>query len=275
MRNREEGWQHAKLSGHKNEALVMERLETDPEFSAELARRTGLSPLKSISIGGLYEGSVPSVLGDKTKSKTDLLITDVNGRSAKISIKKSSGGQVYLIGVDRFVGAMEAHYKKIPQQVKRSLGLLFSSATDIGDILSREDIQALNSSKVNQYQKRKNRLVWTTLLHYDPSLAAATIRWFTENIGDIANLCFSRGLAKSEEHWADFVWYINLLNENNSDELFSIPEISEKCESQGLNIISPGSRMGGTTIQLPFGFLQWHQSKMQFHHGLDKLRHLQ
>lgn len=35
-----------------------------------------------------------------------------------------------------------------------------------------------------------------------------------------------------------------------------------------------GYKNGGTTIQLPFGFVQWHQSSMQFHHSFDKIRNI-
>ena len=31
------------------------------------------------------------------------------------------------------------------------------------------------------------------------------------------------------------------------------------------------STNGGTTIQLPFGFVQWHKGQLQFHHSFYKL----
>ena len=37
-------------------------------------------------------------------------------------------------------------------------------------------------------------------------------------------------------------------------------------------MIVPGKTLGGTTIQLPFGFVQWHQGQIQFHHNLDLMR---
>ena len=33
-----------------------------------------------------------------------------------------------------------------------------------------------------------------------------------------------------------------------------------------------GTTNGGTTIQLPFGFVQWHQHQMQFHHNYYKIK---
>ena len=33
QRNRAEGWKHAKLSGHKNEALVKSLIDNDPKYN--------------------------------------------------------------------------------------------------------------------------------------------------------------------------------------------------------------------------------------------------
>ena len=38
--------------------------------------------------------------------------------------------------------------------------------------------------------------------------------------------------------------------------------------------VYPGNVNGGSTIQLPFGFVQWHQKKVQFHDSLAKLQSL-
>ena len=41
-RDRSAGWQHAKLSGHKNEELVKNELDNNPEFAKSFLYRTGL-----------------------------------------------------------------------------------------------------------------------------------------------------------------------------------------------------------------------------------------
>ena len=82
----------------------------------------GIGEIASATVGGLRETDVISVFGDKTKSKTDLTIVLKDGNTVNISIKKSWGGQVYLIGVDRFIAGFEKHFdKEIPAQIKELL----------------------------------------------------------------------------------------------------------------------------------------------------------
>ena len=70
-----------------------------------------------ITDGGLNETNVPSVHGDKTKNKSDLKVILSNGEVINISVKKSLGGQVYLITADRFITGFEKIYlKEIPEK---------------------------------------------------------------------------------------------------------------------------------------------------------------
>ena len=75
-RDRATGWQHAKLSGHKNEDLVKELLDSDRDFQQHFLNKIDRAhaTIKETSIGGLHETNVPSVNGRKTKSKTDLKV---------------------------------------------------------------------------------------------------------------------------------------------------------------------------------------------------------
>ena len=69
QRNRATGWQHAKLSGHKNEDLVKKMLDTNENFKYNFLKRVGKhsNKIKKTTIGGLHETNVPSVNGNKTK----------------------------------------------------------------------------------------------------------------------------------------------------------------------------------------------------------------
>lgn len=89
-RNRSTGWQYAKLSGHKNEDLIKELLDTNKEFQNQLLYRINRHNAKIIktTIGGLNETTVPSVNSRKTKSKTDLKIHLNTSEEINISIKK-------------------------------------------------------------------------------------------------------------------------------------------------------------------------------------------
>ena len=90
-RDRAVGWQHAKLSGRKNEELVKIRLDTDQEFQSRLLDRIGYpkSAIIKASIGGLHEKNVASVNHSTTKSKTDLKVFLNSGEQINISIKKA------------------------------------------------------------------------------------------------------------------------------------------------------------------------------------------
>ena len=80
-------------------------------------------------------------------------------------------------------------------------------------------------------------------------------------------------MAANSEDWAEYLWYINTIEEcDNYNQLFKIDNIASKIEFS--NIYGFGSRGGGTTIQLPFGFVQWHLGQMQFHHGFEKISNL-
>jgi hypothetical protein len=109
QRNRASGWQHAKISGHENEKLLFELVNSNKHIKENILRiahRDGAG-IANMDFGGLRETNITSVLGGTTKSKADMRIFLSNGDQINISIKKSAGGQVYLIGVDRFVEISE------------------------------------------------------------------------------------------------------------------------------------------------------------------------
>lgn len=272
-RDRSEGWKHAKLSGHSNEDLIKNKLNADKNELANLGKRLGSSSLTGIAdVGGLCEVSVKSVLGSLTKSKTDLIIKWDDRSCSKISIKKSQGGQVYLIRTSRFIDGYEKHFNEIiPNTVKEALYLFFGEGKDIPSILSQIGIY---DDKIRKYEVRKNRLVWRTLSIYNEIFANSLLQWLLDNVNKISIYCFSMGLAENQNDWAEYVWYKNLLGEDSMDLLFSINELSSLSQVNAKKYISPGKIGGGTTIQLPFGFLQWHQGQMQFHHQFSRIEEM-
>lgn len=272
QRNRATGWQHAKLSGHTNEARVKELLDNNVEYGQEFMTRLGLpsESIKSTSIGGLHETNVPSVLGKKTKSKTDLKIKCTSGKDINISIKKSLGGQVYFVRAGLFIKVFEKQFhKSIPSDVQRAIKLFWAAADDASAIIE----QYGNKSDANSYdlQVRHKSLNAATLMSYDVNLYNALLNWFKDNIYELTKLSFTMGAARDEDEWSDYVWYINLLGENDVDEAFYIEDICQAAVKVSNSETFYGDRNGGTTIQLPFGFVQWHQSQLQFHHSYDKV----
>ncbi len=279
-RNRSEGWKHAKLTGHSNEESIAKKIKNEIKFKENFEKKLNLNiKIESVNVGGLNEKSVDDVFGGKTKSKTDLTILFHNKKIKNISIKKSLGGQVYLIGVERFLDGFEKQFnKKISNEVKRSIRLFFGNAVDVEKIIDDiklDDLKNDNQIKIKNYEKRKRRITWNTLEKYDQNLSNSLINWFKENIDNLFLFCFQRGLSNNSSDWADFVWYKNELNENKVDELFDLAELSKKLNSSNCKKdIFPGKTGGGTTIQLPFGFVQWHQSQIQFHHKFNKIQKL-
>ena len=279
-RNRSEGWKHAKISGHANENDITNKINNNNTFRENLEKKLNLkSSIKFAEVGGLNEKNVEDIFGGKTKSKTDLKIILKDKKKINISIKKSLGGQVYLIGVDRFLNGFEIQFKKkIDEDIKRAFKLFFSGANDILQIIDSAVLSKIEEEKkikIKKYEKRKKRITWLTFEEYNLQLSLKFIEWFKQNINDIFLFCFERGLSINKEEWADFIWYKNELMENEIDFVFDIKKMYKTINNnQFKQMIVQGSTLGGTTLKLPFGFVQWHQSQIQFHHNFELMNNL-
>lgn len=269
-RNRASGWRHAKISGHENE-MDVERLFNNDDFCNSFSARLGVGKIIKSEVGGRYETNVPSIIGHTTKSKTDLKLYLESGKIINISIKKSWGGQVYLISVDRFIKGYEKHFSAvIPEDIKDSMYLYFYGHEKTLSLLDDINIVAGESPRIISYQKRKCRLVWKSLENYNKAKAEKFLQWIKDNIDTIAEYCFSRGLASQSSEWADYIWYINLLGEDDVDVIFKVSDI-KSAMMDNVEKVFASQINGGSTIRLPFGFVQWHQCQMQFHHDLALL----
>lgn len=274
-RNRAEGWKHAKLSGHSNEELVKQLLDNDSAYAADFLKRINCpaQKIKQTSIGGLHEAKVLSVTGKTTKSKTDLKIFLENGCVKNISIKKSLGGQVYFVRAENFIEVFEKQFTKtIPEDVRRAIKLFWAEADDALQII--QTYADKSDEKNYEQQIRHHSLNASTLKNYDKKLYAALLNWFKSNIYELTKLAFTMGAAKDSSEWSEFVWYINLLGEDDTDEVFNIEDICKIAKKYSEIETFYGTTNGGTTIQLPFGFVQWHQQQLQFHHQYWKINDL-
>lgn len=270
-RDRAAGWRYAKLSGHSNEDRVKELLDTDAAYRAAFLRRIGCGgeTVAAVSVGGLHETSVPGVLGRKTKSKTDLKLFFKSGRSVNLSIKKSLGGQVYFVGAGDFVRVYETQFgQSVPAEVKRAICLFWAAADDAVELIQKYGDKS--APKAYELQLRHKSLNATTLRAYDARLWHALKEWFAGHCRELTKLSFAMGAARDPAEWAGLVWYINLLGESDVDRVFRVDDICRAAAAAGKKRTQYGDG-AGTTIQLPFGFVQWHQKKLQFHHSFDKL----
>ena len=272
-RNRADGWKYAKASGHENEILLVQCLKS-PEGMSALAQRVGVSaPGGSVEMAhaGKSEVGVPSILGDTTKSKADVRVSWSGVEStSQISVKKSEGGQVFLITVERFLEGFGRHFSAVPPDVARGLSLFIGG--------SDESDEALNNvtpydSRIRAMETRyQSRMVWETLQRFDKRIARALLEWLTDSIGEICEFCFSRGLAADHQDWADFLWYRNLVDPDSQDldSVVAVDDLKLAVANNG-GLVAPGSRNGGSTIHMPFGWLQYHQGQIQFHHKLGSI----
>ena len=231
-RNRATGWKHAKLSGHTNEARVKELLDNDAEYCQDFMERIGCGDeiIESTSIGGLHETNVPGVLGKKTKSKTDLKIFCKSGKTITVSIKKSLGGQVYFVRAELFFDVYEKQFHEaIPENVKRAIRLFWAAADDATEIINAYGDRA--DEKSFNLQIRHKSLNATTLKAYDATLYTEMLNWFSNHAYNLTKLAFTMGAASDKSEWSEYVWYINLLGENDVDEVFHIEEFCQAAEA--------------------------------------------
>lgn len=269
--NRSDGWKFAKKSGHLNEDIIAEKITNDLEFRENLFNRLNINEkFLGVYETGLNEKTVESILENRTKKKSDLTIFLENNKIINLSIKKSTSGQVYLIPVDRFIEGFEIQFKKIiPENVKEAMYLFWGS--DYKNNIIDDIIIDYGTNLI--YENKKRRLVAETLESFDSNLSYNLLNWFKENIFEITIFCFSSGLVKDQSLFAHYIWYKNLIDNNQIDYIFPIEEIARLSKNH-INNIKFGNINGGTTISLPFGFVQWHKHCMQFHHKLDSILNL-
>lgn len=272
-RDRAQGWKHAKLSGHENERLIAELTKNDINIQERLLRCAHITDatVERVEFGGLCETDVDCVLGGKTKSKTDMWLLLSNGRKLNVSIKKDEDGQVFLVGIERFLRGFALQYHKdVPDLVKRAISLYFGSAVDTLEVINNYG----NSNK--QLEIRKHRVVAETLKAYDEELYQLLLNWINDNMAELFDFCFAKGLVENPEDWAHIVWYKNMVGENQFDTMICLEDFKSKIPRTA----EYGKRNGGSTIQLPFGFVQWHSPRkiipgnIQFHHSYKKIKDL-
>ena len=156
--------------------------------------------------------------------------------------------------------------------MERAIRLFIAGAPDTAEISSSMAISSEEDYKIREYERRKERLTWRTLEKYNAELSECLLSWVKSHIKELTFFCFQRGLAVNRQDWAHFIWYRNEVDGDVGDVLFEINQMSEELSAQSsLRHIAPGAKGGGTTIKLPFGFLQWHQGQIQFHHQQKEL----
>jgi hypothetical protein len=274
-RNRSEGWQFAKLDGHRNEEELGVILRESSELT-NLLHEIVFQEDQTSQPMVLVDGSkhVPSILGSSTTSKIDIDLV-WSTKKLGLSVKKSNGGQVWLVGLDKFFKALTLTTgQSTPQEVELVLSLFVGGENlnkfqqEFSDGLNR----SVNESFYDQ-QVHQNRLVLNSIDKLIPEALSTTFEFLRANLRIMTELMFFRGLASKSEDCAEIVIYNQVYSGRN---VFSKADLLSAIDSaRNLEKVVSGNRNGGSTIQLPTGFLQMHKPQgknlLQFHHNYEKL----
>ena len=280
-RDRSEGWQWAKTSGHLNEKHLAQLLTNDEKFGREIGRRVfgkdvGL-PVE-VNGGGASAEHVADIFGSRTNGKPDIYVRWSQSKPVNFSIKKSTSGQVFLTSVDRFFKGYEHHFEEsVPERVATMMRLFIGTSPRECDLVMRgKSFLGPKMRGSNELQEQhQHRLLGVTLDRYFPEDWNATLKWLDARCNQITDFAFARGYAKNKSDFATHVWYFVTEGERDPiNKIFPISEIA-RHSTRATNRVSIGPRNGGSTILFPFGFLQMHSpqvdNQIQFHHQYAKL----
>lgn len=269
-----------KVSGHKNEEMIAEALNKNIAFRTHFCERIGMnvSDFVAATAGGRHAPQVESIIGGKTAEKTDVRIMWQGGALTNISLKKDAAGQVYLVTVRNFVAVYEAQYNvTVPDKVRRALALFIGEAEDSKAILDATDL-SVDGEKVRSIAYEQNhRLVFEVIRNYDANMATMLLDWLKKQIASVCELCFSAGAVKDRDKWANVLWYKNLVDADGQGLDFLVPInriVSALIEKGDENVVERGPKNAGSTIQLPFGHLQYHLRQLEFYQQLKKIQSL-
>ena len=269
-----------KVSGHKNEEMIAEALNKNIAFRTHFCERIGMnaSDFVAATAGGRHAPQVESIIGGKTAEKTDVRIMWQGGALTNISLKKDAAGQVYLVTARNFVSVYEAQYNvTVPDKVRRALALFIGEAEDSKAILDVTDL-SVDGEKVRSIAYEQNhRLVFEVIRNYDANMASMLLDWLKKQIASVCELCFSAGAVKDRDKWANVLWYKNLVDADGQGLDFLVPisrVVSALVKNGDKNIVERGPKNAGSTIQLPFGHLQYHLKQLEFYQQLKKIQSL-
>lgn len=131
-RNRAQGWTYAKRSRHRHENDVAARLRSDLVFANGLSVRSFNEKLGrpvKVSGDGASAEHVEDFFGSGTNGKPELSIEWSAHHAVRISLKKSTGGHVFLISVARLVSGFEKQFEvEVSTKARTGIDLLIGGS---------------------------------------------------------------------------------------------------------------------------------------------------
>lgn len=269
-----------KENGHENELMIAKALNSDKVFREHFCDRVCRNPIEFVSAeaGGKHSKQEESVLGGKTPGKTDVSVLWKDGTRTNISVKMRAAGQVYLVTAKNFVDVYEAQYHcTVPSKVRRALAFFTGADPESRSILDATDI-SVDGVKAREIAYEQHfRLMFNVISNYDPVMADKLIEFLRSKIDNVFELCFAAGAVKDKCLWSDVLWYKNLVDVQGMglDYLIPIPVVKAALvRNQKNNIVEPGPKNAGSTIQLPFGHVQYFHRQLEFYQKLKKIQSL-
>jgi hypothetical protein len=261
-----DGGRKMKVEGHQNEILVADEILNNLTTTKFKNILNNDEVVLEVICDGIKSKKVDSIIETKkTTPKNDVKVK-TNQRIINLSVKKSEGGQVHINEVKPFIDKYEKIYSPIPNIVKDGLLFLFSGHNDIKSILNNPFYQ---NELTYKQELHHQTLTIQTMNKYNPLLSIELLSWVKNNIKNIAEIVFKRGWAQNKEDWGEYIYYRNKIDENkNINDIINIDLLISMCNP---NDVKFGTENGGTTINLPFGSLQYHLGGLQFHHNYKKI----
>lgn len=275
-RSRSEGWKHAKKTGHRRETDLVNELRNNSAFASLIGSKVfgrSVGPLIDAHAGGATAGFIPDVFGGSINGKVDLTARWTDAEEVRFSVKKSAGGQVFLTSVDRFVRGIELSYGvRIEPGPKKMLELFIGeNRIEVDRVLASDRAGPPDAAGIRRQERHQGRLVAATLQRIYPSDWKDLMDWMATHAGIVADICFGRGYARDDKHQATHVWYSLREARSPVDAVASVRQVARMSQANAAEI-KPGRKNGGSTVLMPFGFLQMHSPKeknqIQFHHNM-------
>ena len=158
----------------------------------------------------------------------------------------------------------------------RALKLFVGEASDTREVF--ESAESAVDKRTGQLAAEQNhRLVFDMLASYDQGMAHRLLAWLKGHIAQVFELCFAAGAVKERENWSNVLWYKNVVDQegNGLDDLVDINRVRRALVEKGNgNLVEKGPQNGGSTIQLPFGHVQYHLGQLEFYQKMKKIRTL-
>lgn len=268
-----------KESGHQNELMIASALNNDKEFLSHFCKRVGHGAEEFVAAeaSGKHAKKEDSVLGGKTPGKTDVSVLWKDGSRTNISVKKNPSGQVYLVTAKNFIDTYEAQYRVVvPSKVRRALAFFIGEDLESRSVLDATDIVVDGRKARDLAYKQNYRLMFAVIRNYDSRMAEELLSFLHDHLMDVFELCFSTGAVKDRSMWSNVLWYRNLVDTKfkGLNYLIPIPLVKAAIERRLQDLSVKPGKDPGSTINLPFGHLQYHQKQLEFYQKLKKIQEL-